>query len=230
MTIHSSVVLSKDVELGERVVIGPNAVLLGPCTIGDDVWIGPGCVIGAPPELSSARQNVAWDDDLDHHGVEIGAGTVVREMSSIQQGSRRPTRLGAGCWLLSRSYVAHDCILEDGVTTSAGVALGGHVQIGARATLGMNATVHQRRIVGAGAMVGMSAAVTRNLPPFAKAYGTPAKIKGANTVGMSRQDINTDEIAALDTAYRAGRVPDTEFTDPRLRAAIAWSADAVART
>ncbi|ODU19680.1 MAG: hypothetical protein ABT15_26275 [Pseudonocardia sp. SCN 73-27] len=229
VTVHSSVVLSKGVELGERVVIGPNTVLLGPCTIGDDVWIGPGCVIGTPPELTSARQNAAWDDDLDHHGVEIGAGSVIREMSSIQQGSRRPTHLGAGCWLLSRSYVAHDCILEDGVTTSAGVTLGGHSQVGAGATIGMNATVHQRRIVGPGSMVGMSAAVTRDLPPFAKAYGTPARTRGANTIGMSRQGIDAAETDALDAAYREGRAPDATFDDPRLRAAFEWVADAVAR-
>lgn len=226
MAIHPSAVLSKGVDLGERVVIGPHAVLLGPCRIGDDVHIGPGCVIGSPPELTGARQNAAWDDDLDHHGVEVGAGTVVRELSTIQQGSLAPTRIGVGCWLLSRSYVAHDCVVEDGTTTSAGVTLGGHARIGRGVTIGMNATVHQRRVVGPGSMVGMSAAVTRDLPPYAKAYGTPARVRAANTVGMARQGIEEGEIAVLDAAYREGRVPDREFADPQLRSAFAWWAGA----
>lgn len=217
--IHPSAVVTPDVDLGSDVVVGPNAVLLGPCRIGDGVRIGPSCVIGSPPELTSSRQNAAWEDDPDHAGVEIGAGTVVREFTAIQQGSETPTRIGAGCWLLSRSYVAHDCVLEDEVTLSAGVALGGRSRIGRGANIGMNATVHQRRVVGPGAMVGMSSAVTRDVPPFAKAYGTPARVHGANTVGMSRRGVAADQVDLIDAAYRSGTDPATP-TDPVL--AVAW--------
>jgi UDP-N-acetylglucosamine acyltransferase len=205
--VHPTAVVSDGVELGSRVVIGPHAVVLGPCRIGDDVQIGSGCVIGSPPELTSAVQNVAWAGELSHHGVEIDGGTIVRELCTVQQGSRAPTRIGAGCWLLSRTYVAHDCVLGDGVTTSAGVALGGHVQIGYGVNVGMNAAVHQHRVVGPGAMIGMSAAVTRDVPPFGKAYGVPARLHGANTVGMARRGVRPADAAALDAAYRAGRAP-----------------------
>lgn len=207
MIVHPTAVVSEGVELGPGVVIGPHAVVLGPCRIGAGVQIGAGCVIGTPPELTSAAQNVAWQGDITHHGVEIGPRTVVRELSTVQQGSRAPTRIGADCWLLSRSYVAHDCVLGDGVTTSAGVALGGHVQIGDGANLGMNATVHQRRIIGPGAMVGMSAAVTRDVPPFGKVYGNPARLRGVNAVGAVRRGIPQADVDGLDAAYRAGEIP-----------------------
>jgi UDP-N-acetylglucosamine acyltransferase len=223
VTVHPTAVVSDDVELGSRVAIGPHAVVLGPCRIGDDVQIGPGCVIGTPPELTSARQNLAWAGDPAHHGVEIGAGTVVRELTTVQQGALATTRIGAGCWLLSRTYVAHDCVLDDGVTTSAGVAMAGYVRIGYGANLGMNATVHQRRVVGPGAMVGMSAAVTRDLPPFAKAYGTPARVRGANTIGAVRRGVAQAAADQLDAAYRAGEQPDlTASADPELAAAGKW--------
>jgi UDP-N-acetylglucosamine acyltransferase len=206
VSVHPTAVLTADVELGVGVAIGPHAVVLGPCRIGDGVQIGPGCVIGSPPELVTAEQNLAWNGDRAHHGVEIGHGTVVREMCTIQQGAFAPTSIGAGCWLLTRTYVAHDCVLGDGVTTSAGVALGGHVQVGSGANLGMNAVVHQRRVVGSSAMVGMSAVVTRDVPPFALTYGNPARVRGANRVAMRRQGIADEEIEALDVAYR----PDGE--------------------
>jgi UDP-N-acetylglucosamine acyltransferase len=221
--IHPTALVSPGVDLGVDVVVGPHALLLGPCRIGDGVRIGASCVIGSPPELTSARQNDAWDGDLEHAGVEIGAGTVVREFTAVQQGADAPTRIGAGCWLLSRSYVAHDCVLDDEVTTSAGVSLGGRSRIGRGANLGMNATVHQRRVVGPGAMVGMSSAVTRDVPPFAKAYGTPARVRGANVVGMTRRGVAADRAAEVDAAYAGGGEPDPDgFTEPVLRAAWEW--------
>lgn len=221
MPIHASAIVTADVELGTGVAIGPHAVVLGPCRIGDGVLIGPSCVIGSPPELTSAVQNLAWDGERAHAGVEIGAGTVVREGTTVQQGSEVPTRIGAGCWLLSRSYIAHDCQLGDGVTTSAGVTLGGRTRVGDRANLGMNAAVHQGRAVGPGAMIGMSAAVTRDVPPFAKAYGVPARVRGANTVGMARLGIDSATCAAYDATYRAGGVPEAPHP-PALLAAWAW--------
>lgn len=217
--------VSPGVNLGANVVVGPYAVLLGPCRISDGVQIGAHCVIGSPPELTSSRQNTAWDGDLAHHGVEIGAGTVVREFTGVQQGADAPTRIGSGCWLLSRTYVAHDCVLEDEVTTSAGVSIGGRSRIGRGANLGMNATVHQRRVVGPGAMVGMSSAVTRDVPPFAKAYGTPARVHGANTVGMTRRGVTAEQVTALDATYRAAAEVEA-VTDPVLVAAWSWWRDA----
>jgi UDP-N-acetylglucosamine acyltransferase len=215
--------LTVGVELGVDVAIGPHAVILGPCRIGDGVQIGPGCVIGSPPELVTARQNLAWDADLAHHGVEIGPGTVVREMCSVQQGDSAPTSIGARCWLLTRTYVAHDCVVDDEVTTSTGVALGGHVQVGFGANLGMNAVVHQRRVVGPCAMVGMSAVVTRDVPPFAMTYGNPARVRGANTLAMRRQNLTDDLVQALDLSYRANRDVDLErFADPRFARARRW--------
>ncbi|MDN5747900.1 MAG: UDP-N-acetylglucosamine acyltransferase [Pseudonocardia sp.] len=223
MTIHSSAIISDGVELGADVVVGPHAVLLGPCQIGDGVRIGPGCVIGSAPEITGATQNIALNGDLAHHGVVIGPGSVIRELSTVQQGSLAPTQIGAGCWLLSRAYVAHDCVIDDEVTLSAGVAVGGYARIGYGVTLGMNTTVHQRRIIGPVAMVGMSAAVTRDVPPFAKAFGVPARVRGANVIGMTRRGIAGTDAAELDAKYRVGQEPDhRHVTVPELAAAWRW--------
>lgn len=199
--VHPSAVLSDGVDLGERVTIGPHVVLLGPCRIGSDTRIGAGCVVGAPPEITNARQNDAWNGDLDHHGVEIGDGCVLREHVTVQQGSVQPTRIGPGSWLLTRAYVAHDCQVGAHVTISAGVCLGGYAVVGEHATLGMNATVHQRREIGPGAMIGMSAVVTRDVPPWSKTYGSPARTHGANLVGLRRQGTPSNEIDSLHRRY-----------------------------
>ncbi len=218
--VHPSAVIGDGVELGERVVVGPHTVVMGPARIGDDCWIGPGCVIGTPPEITSAEHNREWTGVQPHFGVEIGAGTVVRELSTIHQGSYRPTRIGAGCWLLNRVYVAHDCQVGDGVTLSSGTTLGGHILIGDAVNTGMNAVVHQRRVVGPGAMVGMGAAVTRDVPPYALAFGNPVRLHGVNKVGMSRAGIPAEHIALLADGYAAGRLP-AERPD-KIADAFAW--------
>jgi UDP-N-acetylglucosamine acyltransferase len=199
--IHHTAMVGKDVELGRGVVIGPNVVVLAPAVIGDDCWIGPGSVIGAPPEITSARHNEAWAGDLAHSGVEIGARTVLRELSVVHQGSSQPTRIGQDCWVLNHAQVAHDCQIGAAVTLSAGTTLGGHVRIGERATVGMHAVVHQRRVIGPGVMVGMGSVVTMDLPPFAKAYGNPARLHGVNRVGMNRAGIGESVVRIFEIAY-----------------------------
>ncbi len=192
------------VELGSEVAVGPGAVILGPCVVEDGAWIGAGAQIGAPPEMTDQVQNAAWAGELAHAGVRIGAGAVIREGAVIHQGSYRETTVGAGAWVLNRAYLAHDVLLGAGSTLSAGVSVGGHCVIGERVNIGMNASVHQRTFIGSGCMVGMGTPVARDLPPYVKAYGSPARIRGINSIGMQRQGIEGAQIAALQAAYAAG--------------------------
>ncbi|NLA65880.1 MAG: acyl-ACP--UDP-N- acetylglucosamine O-acyltransferase, partial [Leucobacter sp.] len=63
--------IGEGVQLGERVTIAPGAVLLGPCIIEADAWIGSGAQLGAPPEMTDKVQNAAWDGELAHFGVHV---------------------------------------------------------------------------------------------------------------------------------------------------------------
>jgi UDP-N-acetylglucosamine acyltransferase len=209
MTAHTTLVaptafIGPGVELGVDVVVGPFAVLLGPARIGDRVRIGPGTHVGGPPEIATVRQNDPWTGDLDHHEVVIGADSVLRDHVVIHHGSVRPTVVGERCWIFSRAYLAHDVHVGDGVTLSAGVALGGHVTVRRGANLGLNVSVHQRRSVGALAMVGMGTPVTRDVPPFATAYGVPPRVHGVNRFGMARAGVGEQDIAAVERLYAAG--------------------------
>lgn len=204
--IHPSAYIGPGVELGEGVSIGPFATIFGPTVIADGVWIGAGASIGAPPEISSLRQNTAWTGDLDHQGVVVGARSVIRERVVVHQGSERRTVVGADCWLLNGAYLAHDVQLGDAVTVSAGVSIGGHCTVGDRVTIGMNATIHQRRFISAGAMIGMGTTLTGDVPPFGKVYGVPPRLHGPNVVAMRRRGIDDQVIAELVRLYGDGDV------------------------
>jgi len=196
--------IGEGVTVGNDVSIGPGAVILGPCVIEDGAWIGPGAQIGAPPEMTDQVQNAAWTGELAHAGVRICKGAVIREGAIIHQGSYRATTVGAGSWVLNRVYLAHDVLLGENATVSAGVSIGGHCVIGDRVNIGMNASVHQRTFIGAGCMVGMGTPVARDLPPYVKAFGSPLRIRGVNSIGMQRQGVEEDQIAAIQAAYQAG--------------------------
>ncbi|MGV1034564.1 MAG: acyl-ACP--UDP-N- acetylglucosamine O-acyltransferase [Microbacteriaceae bacterium] len=202
--VSESAFIGEGVELGDGVSVGPGAVILGPCLIEDNVWIGPGAQIGAPPEMTSSPQNAAWSGSLDHAGVRIKRGAVIRELAVLHQGTYRPTTVGEDCWILNRAYIAHDVLINRATTVSAGVSIGGHCTIGPNVNIGMNASIHQRTVIAGGCMVGMGTPVTRDLPPFAKAYGSPLRIHGINRVGMKRLGINDECADAVEDSYRAG--------------------------
>ena len=203
-TVAPSAFIGPGVELGADVVVGPFAVVLGPARIGDRVRIGPGAHVGGPPEIATERQNDPWIGDLDHHEIVIGADTVLRDHVVIHHGSVRPTVIGERCWIFSHAYLAHDVVVGDGVTLSAGVALGGHVTVRRDANLGLNVSVHQRRSIGALTMVGMGTPVTRDVPPFATAYGVPPRVHGVNRFGMARAGVAEQDIAAVEQLFAEG--------------------------
>lgn len=206
-SIHPTAVVSGDVRLGEGNTIGPFAVITGPVELGDGNWIGAGVVIGAPPEVRSWEHPRDAADLSSGNGIRIGNRNVFREYAQVHQGWHARTVVGDDAFVMNQVYIAHDCRLGDGVTLASSVLLAGHVRIGDGANLGLGTSVHQRRYVGRGAMVGMGSVVTRDVPPWAKAFGNPARVRGANTVGMSRAGIGAAAVDAVAALYADGFEP-----------------------
>ena len=223
--IHPSAVFGPDVELGERNVIGPYVVILGPCRLGDDNWLGPHVTIGGPPEIRG-HEHPAWDEPGRSAGIVIGDRNVFREFTCVHQPAHGRSSIGDDCYLMNKVYIAHDTVVGDLVTMASSVTMGGHVQVGDAANLGMGAVVHQRRVVAPGAMVGMGAVITRDVPPYALTYGNPSRVRGVNRVGMQRSGVPDSAIDALAAAYRADASPDAVAGPvgryPELAEAFAW--------
>ena len=202
--IHESAIIGEGVVLGSRNVIGPYTVILGPCRIGDDNWIGPNVVIGTPGETRGGSHPAAWEGDEGVGPVEIGSRNVIREFATIQQGWAGITRIGDDCYIMTKAHVPHDGEIGDRATISCSVMIGGHTIVGEGANIGLGTVVHQRHVIGSGAMVGMGSVVTRDIPPFSTAYGSPAAVRGANVVGLRRANYEEDAIAAIDAVFRQG--------------------------
>lgn len=206
-SIHPTAQLIGDVSLGTGNTIGPLAVIVGPVTIGNDNWIGTGAVIGAPPEVRDWPHPSDAAEPSSGGGIEIGNNNIVREYVQIHQGWHDVTRVGDENFIMNQTYIAHDCQLEDRTTLASSALVAGHVRIGAGANLGLGTQVHQRTYIGNGAMLGMGSVVTRDIPPFAKAFGNPARLRGANGIGMQRSGIPASTVEAVMRAYEATTGP-----------------------
>jgi UDP-N-acetylglucosamine acyltransferase len=219
-SIHPTAVVDGDVVLGTGNTIGPFATITGPVTIGDDNWFGGGVIIGAPPEVRSWVHPTDAEHRSSGNGIIVGDGNVVREYVQIHQGWKEQTRVGDGTFIMNQSYLAHDCLVDDGATLASSVLLAGHVRVGAGANLGLGTTVHQFRTIGRGAMIGMSSAVTRDVPPFAKAFGNPAVVRGANVIGMERSGVAAELIALLGRIYDGEELGVEVIDDADMRGAV----------
>lgn len=154
--------------------IHPTAIIYPNVIIEPNVYIGAYCVIGAPPE---------WKGYEDCEGlVTIMSGSRLTGFVTVDSGTQRRTIIGKGCYLMKHVYVAHDAILAENVTLSAGAKIGGLAIIEKNCNLGMNAVLHQKVRIPEGCMIGASAFVGKKsiLRPHYKYAGVPVKEIGSN--------------------------------------------------
>jgi len=152
----------------ETAIIYPNVI------IEDNVYIGPYCIIGAPPEWKGREK--------DSQGVYIAEGTRITGLVTIDSGANGVTFIGRDCYIMKGAHVGHDAILKNGVTLSCGAKVGGHTVINKNTNIGLNATIHQKLNIPSGCMIGMGAVVTKKteLKENCKYAGVPAKFIGYN--------------------------------------------------
>ena len=111
-------------------------------------------------------------------GLEIGDRNVFREFTTMNRGTAQGggvTTIGSDNLFMAYTHVAHDCVVGSNAASwpttrrSAGTCSSATGSSWA-AIRGM----HQFTKVGAHAFIGNNAAVTRDVPPYVMAVGTPA--------------------------------------------------------
>jgi UDP-N-acetylglucosamine acyltransferase len=188
--VHPTAVLEGDIEIGEGTTIGALTYILGPARIGARNRIYPHCVIGCDPEHKTEPATGP---------ILIGDDNMIRELVVIQRGTGdRPTEIRNRAYVMDHTHVAHDCLVDDDVTLSPGVVLGGHAHALRGSNLGINAITHQFSTVGSFAMVGMGSVVTKDVPPFALVVGNPARFMRLNVHGVKRAGVDVDQVSIVD--------------------------------
>lgn len=175
--VHETAVIGSDVTLGKNVSIGANAVVQH-TTIGDNVTIYPGAVIGADG-FGFAHTNRDEDGALirfPHYGnviieedVEIGANAV------IDRGTLGSTIIRKGVKIDNLVHVAHNADIGEHTALVAHSMIAGSVTIGAGSWIAPHVAIRDRQTLGKNVLAGLGAVVVSDVEDNQTVVGVPAK-------------------------------------------------------
>ncbi len=207
------------VTLGDGVRLLSHVVVTGVTEIGARTVVHPGAVLGGEGQIRG--------NDFPEGRLEIGADCVLRELVTMNCGSRKGggiTQVGARGYFMAGSHVGHDCHVGDDVTFANSVALGGHSQIGDGVIFGGLSAVQQFCRVGKGAMVGGLTGVNRDVIPYAMAFGDHAELAGLNLIGLKRRGLvaRHHQCLARRVPRRFSMASDGDIKSRAARSARAW--------
>lgn len=189
-------VIGPNVEIGENTIVGPNCTIEGHTTIGKNNVLSPSVNIGQPP------QDIKFKGEKSF--VKIGDGNHFRECVTVHlaEGEGHSTIIGDGNLFMAYVHIAHNCKVGSNNIMSNCATLAGHVEVGDRAVLGGFTGVHQFCKVGCMVMIGGMSKIVKDVPPFIKIDGNPARVVGLNAVGLRRNDVSKESIANIRQLYK----------------------------
>ena len=198
MGTHPTAVVSPTAKIGEDVDIGPFCVVEAGVTIGDrcklashvvikqDTTLGPNNQIAEGAVLGGMPQHSNMPENPG--GVVIGSGNTIRENATVHRALEEDeaTIIGNNNLVMVNTHVAHDCRVGNNTILANTVMLAGHVTVGDRAYLSGAAAVHQFCRIGTLAMVGGQSHITKDVPPYVTVDGLSSLVVGLNQVGLRR--------------------------------------------
>lgn len=209
--------IGPEVRFGAGNTVGPFTTIIGNVQIGDGNWIGPHVTIGTPAQYTTSKFEL---NGQTCSGVLIGNRCVIREYSTVHQPSKYSTELEDDCYLMAYCHVSHDTVLRTGVALANNTQIGGFSEIQAFATVGLSSVIHQYSTVGAYSMIGMATVITKDIPPFLKVIGNPARVTGVNSLGLQRNGFPDHAITEILGAYKKAELPQIAYgkAEPLIKA------------
>jgi UDP-N-acetylglucosamine acyltransferase len=223
--IHPTAIIDPGAELGDNLVIGPY------CVINAGVKLGSGChlhnnvTIDGPAEIGENNEFYSYasigqrTQDLKYDGeptyLKVGNSNTFREFVTVNRATSTgdATIIGSHGNFLAYTHIGHDCIVGDHVIFSNNATLGGHVEIGDHVILGGLTGIHQFCRIGAHAITGGFTKIVQDVPPFMVADGNPARTRAINKVGLERRGFSDEAKKAIKFAYRTLFREDRNVTD-----------------
>ena len=204
--IHPTAIVEPGAQLGVDCEIMAYAVVTKHVSLGDGVVVHPFAVIGGDPQYLKFER-------ATESGVQGGPNTIIREHVTINRSvfAGRNTLVGANCFLMAASHVAHDCEVADHVVFANAALLAGHVSVGSHSFLGGGAAIHQFCRIGESVMVAGHASITRDVPHFTM-VAERDEVIGFNAIGLKRRGFSRVAIAELKAAFK-----DVYFTPGNIR-------------
>jgi len=196
--IGAFAIVGDDVELGDRCIVEPYAIIQGPSSFGKENHFYSHSVVGNDPQdLKFAGEKTR---------LEAGDANQFREFCTVSRGTSLGggvTRLGNHNLIMSYAHIAHDCRVGSYTILVNAATLGGHVTVEDYAQVGAFCPVHQFCRIGKFAYVAAHTVVTQDVAPFSKVVAPRGtKTYGVNSVGLARAGFSPERIHAIEKAFR----------------------------
>ena len=181
--VGQGAIIGPEVIIGSGTSVGPNSVIDGKTTLGKNNKIFPNVFLGLEPQ------------DLKYKGANteliIGDDNTFRECVTINKATNQgeKTIVGNNNLIMAYSHIGHNCEIGNNVILSNSVQVAGHVIIEDSAIVGGCLGIHQFVHIGYLSMIGGMTRVTRDIPPFCLAEGSPGRLRGLNKVGIKRSGL-----------------------------------------
>ena len=212
--IHPTAIVAKGAELGDNVKIGPFCIVDGTAKIGsgtilrafsrvcNNTILGSDCIIHEHAVIGGDPQ------DLSYRGEEtwaiLGNKVTCREFVTVNRavGEGEKTIVGDGCLLMEGVHFAHNVHVGKECTVANKAGLSGYVHVGDFAVIGGMTGFHQFTHIGSYCMVGGFSRITQDVPPYCLATGVPLRVYDINKVGLRRRNIPADIRTKIREMYR----------------------------
>jgi UDP-N-acetylglucosamine acyltransferase len=204
-------IVGPGVRLGRDTVLESHVVIEGDTDVGAANRFFPFSSIGLPPQ------------DLKYRGepsrLVIGDRNRFREFVTVNKGTEgggNVTRIGDDNLFMTEVHIAHDCQVGSHTIFGNAATLAGHVTVEDWAIVNAFSGVHQFCRLGAHAFVGGFTVATKDVLPFSKTVGNPARIYGINHIGLGRRGFAKEAMGEIRAVYRLllqSRLNTTEALD-----------------
>lgn len=159
----------KKICIGDKSIFDDGCVLDAKGETNNGISIGNLCMIGRDSILSCKNSNITIGDY-----VGIGAQSIIHAVDTSSVTVESKVAIGPRTYLAGGSHYNFEStdipITDQGINPKGGVHIQKNVWIGAQSIVLDGVTIGRDAIIGAGSIV------TRDIPPYAIAYGNPAKV------------------------------------------------------
>ena len=184
------------IEIGKGTIIEDTAIIMGDVTIGRDCYIGHYAILGAPPQYKGYYP-YPIDGNVDTRGVFIESRVVIREYTQVHAGIQHDTMIGHDTLIMAGCHIAHDTKISEHCTIGSFTTFGGHTSVCPDVTFGQGCVTHPWVVIGEHAMIGLNSSVTRDVLPYQKVAGSPARLIGKNTGAGGEKEQWSEDVLDL---------------------------------
>jgi UDP-3-O-[3-hydroxymyristoyl] glucosamine N-acyltransferase len=169
------VFVGSECRIGEGSVVHAHVSLYPKTTIGQNVIIHSGSVIGADGFGYERNADGVFEKFPHLGGVTIEDDVEVGANTCIDRGTLEDTVVRQGAKIDNLVHVAHNVVIGRDAAVIAHAMIGGSTRIGAAAWVAPSACIRDGLTIGDHAVVGLASLVVKNVPDRATVMGAPAR-------------------------------------------------------